>query len=167
MNIANDSDGQKRMEDRIKAELEVYLTEQIDSINGMMKPEFVECSFEEKTLIIAFPVLEWQKNRVGLMHGGAIAAAFDIATGLMARFHAAENFAPTIRLETVFLRPIPLGEVLEIAVKTSLAGRKLTHLYCEGVLKNSGKLAATASASYLNENTSGKNAQESIPFANE
>ena len=126
------------------------------SVNGMMQPELIGCNFEEKTLTIAFPVLEWEKNRVGYMHGGIIAAAFDIATGLLARYFAGENFAPTIQLETVFIRPIAMGDIFEVKVKTNLAGRKLTHLYCEGFLKSTGKLAATATASYLNEDTSGK-----------
>lgn len=147
---------QIKMEERIQSEIRVYMEEQHKSINGMMAPEFVQCSFTEKTLTVAFPVLAWQKNRVGMMHGGAIAAAFDIATGLLARALAGENFAPTIRLETVFIRPIPLGEILSITVSTKMAGRKLIHLSCDGVLKGSGKLAATASASYLNENTSSK-----------
>jgi acyl-coenzyme A thioesterase PaaI-like protein len=151
--------GQAQMEVRIRNEIEVYLTHQADSINGMMQPEFVECSSEAKTLVLAFPILEWQKNRVGMMHGGAIASAFDIATGLLARYLAAESFTPTIQLETVFIRPIPIGETLVITVKTNLSGRKLTHLYCEGVLKSSGKLAATASASYLNVNTSSKDGE--------
>lgn len=147
---------QEAMEERIKGEIEKYLADQADSINGMMRPEFVRCSYEEKTLTVAFPVLEWEKNRVGVMHGGAIAAAFDIAAGLLTRFLAGENFTPTVQLETVFIRPIPLGDVFEIRVKTNLAGRKLTNLYCEGFLRSSGKLAATSSSIYLNENTSVK-----------
>lgn len=144
---------QDRMQAAIKAEIEKYRN-QGDSVNAMMKPEFVACSYDEKTLTVAFPVLEWEKNRVGVMHGGIIATAFDIATGLLARFLAGRNFAPTIQLETVFIRPISIGDTFEVFVKTNLAGRKLTHLYCEGAVKSTGKLAATATASYFNENTS-------------
>ena len=145
--------GQDAMEAVIKAEIDKMYQKQRNSINEMMKPEFVECSYDAKTLTVAFPVLEWEKNRVGAMHGGIIAAAFDIATGLLARFFAGENFAPTIQLETVFIRPIPIGDVFVVHVKTNLAGRKLTHLYCEGFVKSTGKLAATATASYFNEDT--------------
>jgi acyl-coenzyme A thioesterase PaaI-like protein len=145
---------QEKMEAEIRAEIEKMYRNQNGSINEMMKPEFVSCSHEEKTLTVAFPVLEWEKNRVGAMHGGAIASAFDIVTGLLARYLAGQNFAPTIQLETVFIRPIPIGEVFEVFVKTNLSGRKLTHLYGEGTLKSTGKLAATATASYFNENTS-------------
>lgn len=146
---------QSNMEDVLKSEIEKMYINQGTSVNGMMQPEFVRCNSAEKTLAVAFPVLEWEKNRVGYMHGGIIATAFDIATGLLARYLAGENFAPTIQLETVFLRPVPMGDVLEVRVKTNLAGRKLTHLYCEGYLRSTGKLAATATASYFNENTAG------------
>ncbi len=144
---------QSTMEKTIKEEVEKMYLKQADSVNAMMRPEFVRCSYEEKTLVIAFPVLEWERNRVGVMHGGIIAAAFDIATGLLARFFADRSFAPTIHLDTVFIRPVHLGEVFEVHVKTSLAGKKLTHLYCEGFIRSTGKLAATATVSFFNENT--------------
>lgn len=144
---------QGTMETSIKTEIEKMYRNQSDSVNAMMKPEFAECRFEGKTLTIAFPVLEWEKNRVGAMHGGMIAAAFDIAFGLLARFLAGQNFAPTIQLDTIFIRPIPIGDVFMVHVKANLAGRKLTHLYGEGFVKSTGKLAATATSSYFNEDT--------------
>lgn len=127
-----------------------------NSVNAMMAPEFVECCYDEQTLTLAYPVLEWEKNRAGYMHGGLIAAAFDIATGLLARFLAGQKFAPTIQLETVFIRPIPIGDTLVVRVKTNLAGKKLTHLYGEGFIKSTGKLAATATASFFNEDTTSR-----------
>lgn len=151
---------QSTMEFSIKAEIEKMYHNQSDSVNAMMKPEFVECSFEGKMLTIAFPVLEWEKNRVGAMHGGMVAAAFDITFGLLARFLAGQNFAPTIQLETVFLRPIPMGDIFVVHVKANLAGRKLTHLYGEGFVKGTGKLAATATSSYYNEDTSQRTMSE-------
>ena len=144
---------QRTMETTIKAEIEKMYHNQSDSVNAMMKPEFVECSFERKMLTMTFPVLEWEKNRVGAMHGGMIATAFDIAFGLLTRFLARQNFTPTIQLETVFLRPIPIGDAFVVHVKANLAGRKLTHLYGEGFVKSTGKLAATATSSYFNEDT--------------
>ena len=146
-------DGQTVMELEIKAEIEKMYTNQRDSVNAMMSPEFVACDFVERTLTVDFPVLEWEKNRVGYMHGGIIASAFDIATGLLARFLAGESFAPTIQLETVFIRPIPVGDIFTVHVKTNLSGKKLTHLYSEGFIKSTGKLAATSNSSYFNENT--------------
>lgn len=145
---------QENMEQAFKAEISEIYEKQASYVNGMMKPEFAECNFEDKTLTLSFPILEWEKNRVGVMHGGVVGVAFDIAMGFLTRFLADQSFAPTISLETVFIRPISIGETLLVRVKANLAGRKLTHLYGEAFLKSSGKLAATATASYFNENTS-------------
>ena len=141
------------MEASIKLDIEQMYKTQGECVNAMMQPEFIECNFEKKTLTMAFPMLEWEKNRVGVLHGGITAATFDYAMGLIARFFAGQSFAPTIQLETVFIRPISIGEIFEITVKTNFSGRKLTYLYGEGYIKSSGKLAATATSSYLNINT--------------
>lgn len=154
--MASHAAAQHDMENEIKLEIDKMYINQSNSVNAMMTPEFVECSFAEKTLTLAYPVQEWEKNRAGYMHGGMIAAAFDIATGLLARYLAKQKFAPTIQMDTVFIRPIPIGETFVVQVKTKLAGRQLTHLYCEGFIKGTGKLAATASVSYLNENTASR-----------
>lgn len=55
------------------------------TFNGLMKPQLIKCSYEEKSITTAFPVMEWQKNRAGYMHGGLIASAFDITMGLLSR----------------------------------------------------------------------------------
>jgi len=145
---------QIQMENSIKADVTQMYINQDGFVNAMMKPEFIECSFENKSITVAFPVLEWERNRAGYMHGGIIGAAFDFAMGLLTRFFSGQDFAPSIQLETVFIRPIPIGDVLLIKAKTNLSGRKLTHLYGEAFVKSSGKLAATATASYFNENIS-------------
>lgn len=141
------TDDKAKMEAQIRAQIEYKNTAQKDSINGMMRPEFSDCSFEEKTLTVAFPVQEWEKNQAGFMHGGIIAVAFDLTAGLLAHFIADDILLPTIKLETVFQRPVPVGDVFIIKAKINMAGKKLIHLYCEGFIKSSGKLAATATTS--------------------
>jgi acyl-coenzyme A thioesterase PaaI-like protein len=145
---------QVAMEQTLRMQIDEIYEKQANMVNGLMEPKFRECSYEEKSLTLCFPVLEWERNRAGAMHGGMIGAAFDIAMGYLTRYLAGQNFAPTISLETVFLRPVPMGDTLVICVRANLAGRKLTHLYGEGYLESSGKLAATATASYFNEDTS-------------
>ena len=154
-------DGQIKMEANIKAQIDMYLTQQASSINGMMQPEFVACSYEEKTLTIAFPVLEWEKNRIGRTPRRSHSRL---------RSTSRLDCWPDISPEKVSLRRFSwrrcssgrscLGDVFEVVVKTNLAGRKLTHMYCEGFVKSTGKLAATATASYLNENTNARPASE-------
>ncbi len=154
------SKAQKEMEDTLRGQVEEIYTKQADIVNGMMRPEFSSCSYEEKSLTLRFPILEWEKNRVGVMHGGMIGAAFDIVMGYLTRFLTGQNFVPTISLETVYIRPVPVGDTLVICAKANLAGKRLTHLYGEAYLQSNGKLAATATASYFNENTSKKSTND-------
>lgn len=142
---------QADMESQIRSQIEDMNSIQKNSVNGMMKPEFVECSHDEKWLAVAFPVQEWEKNRAGTMHGGIIAVAFDLTAGLLTHFFMNENLLPTIQLETVFLRPVPIGDVFVVRAKINMAGKKLIHLYCEGIVKSTGKLAATATTSRYSE----------------
>lgn len=53
---------QEAMEKALKADFEKIYENQANSVNGMMQPEFVECDYENKTLTISFPVLEWEKQ---------------------------------------------------------------------------------------------------------
>lgn len=147
---------QVAMEQTLRKQIDEIYQKQADMVNGLMEPKFRSCSYEEKSLTLSFPVLEWERNRAGAMHGGMIGAAFDIVMGYLTRYLAEQNFAPTISLETVYLRPVPVGDTLVICARANLAGRKLTHLYGEGYLESSGKLAATATASYFNEDTSAR-----------
>ncbi|MCB6367865.1 PaaI family thioesterase, partial [Intestinibacillus massiliensis] len=109
----------------------------------MMKSIKVGCSYEEKSISLGFPVLEWQANRAGMMHGGAICIAFDMTAAAIARFCAGKNYAPTISLDVKYIRPIKLGDTLIVTAKATAAGRRITQIVCEAVSKDTGKLAAT------------------------
>lgn len=118
------------------------------TFNGLMKPQLIKCSYEEKSITTAFPVMEWQKNRAGYMHGGLIASAFDITMGLLSRGLALQKNAATIMLDTVFIRQIPIGDTFIVKAKANHDGKTFTHLYGEGFIKSTGKIAATAKCSY-------------------
>ncbi|HML37421.1 MAG TPA: hotdog fold domain-containing protein [Bacillota bacterium] len=154
MQERNRMEEQEKMEADMMAAIADVNEKQAAIVNGMMKPEFAGCSFEEKTLTLRFPVMDWERNRAGSMHGGMIGAAFDIGMGFLARYLTGKNFLPTISLETVFIRPIFVGDALIVNVKANFYGQSLIHLYGEGYLEGSGKLAATVTASYLNKDTS-------------
>lgn len=126
---------------------------QKDTMNGMMKGEWSGCSFEDKTLTFEFPVQQWQANRVGNMHGGAICTAFDLTIAALARFYAKENFAPTINLDVNYIRPVVMGDTLVITARATSTGRRITQLTAEAKIGSSGKLAATATSIYMNADT--------------
>lgn len=145
--------GSDAMEEHVRKTLYENNIEQENSINGMMKSRFKDFSYEDKTLTFVFPVLPWESNRVGNMHGGAICAAFDLAIGALARFYAREYFAPTVSLDVQYIRPIKVGDTLEITARATATGRRITQLNAEAYLGSTGKLAATAQSVYLNVDT--------------
>lgn len=126
---------------------------QKEVINGMLKGKLVDCDPEKDQLIMEFPVLPWEGNRVGVMHGGAITAVFDLAMGNMARYQAQANWAPTIGIEVKFIRPIQVGDSLIVTVNATATGKRITQMYAEMRSKETGKLASTATSVYMNIDT--------------
>ncbi len=127
---------------------------QKDTLNGMMQSLYVGCSYEEKTITLAFPLQKWQANRAGSLHGGMICTAFDITLAALARFYAGKNFAPTVNLDVNYLRPVDLEDTLQVTGKAIATGKRLTQLTGEAYSKKTGKLVATATSVYLNVDTS-------------
>ncbi|MDO4175951.1 MAG: PaaI family thioesterase [Bacillota bacterium] len=144
---------QKALEEHVKKTLYENNVLQKDTMNGLMKGADGGCSFEDKTLTFEFPVQDWQANRVGKLHGGAICTAFDLTIAALARFYAGENFAPTISLDVKYVRPAEVGDTLIVTAKATSTGRRITQLTGEAVRKSDGKLVATAASVYMNVDT--------------
>lgn len=144
---------QKDMEDHVEITAYQCNVLQKETLNGMMKLENGQCSYDEKTLSFDFPVQQWQVNRVGNMHGGMICTAFDITISALARFYAGENFAPTISLDVKYIRPVKVGDTLIIKAIATATGKRITQLIGEAYSKETGKLAATAASVYMNVDT--------------
>jgi len=151
--VIDPREGQKLMEDHVEKTLYENNVQQENTLNGMMKGEDAGCSFEDKSLSFAFPVQQWQANRVGNLHGGIICTAFDITIAALARFYAGENFAPTVSLDVKYVRPVEVGDELVVAAKAIATGKRITQLTAEAVSGKSGKLVATAASVYLNVDT--------------
>lgn len=145
--------GQQRLEEHVDRTIKENNIDQKDSINGMMRPQKVSCSFAEKSLTFAFPLQPWQVNRVGNLHGGIICTAFDLTVAALARFYAGENFAPTISLDVKYIRPVKTDDTLIVKATATAAGRRITQLVCEAYSQNTGKLAATGASVYMNVDT--------------
>lgn len=151
--VIDPKEGQKLMETHVEKTLYENNVQQKDTLNGMMKGKAAGCSFEEKSLSFAFPVQQWQANRVGNLHGGIICTAFDITIAALARFYAGENFAPTVSLDVKYVRPVEVGDELVVVAKATATGKRITQLTAEAVSGKSGKLVATAASVYLNVDT--------------
>ena len=153
ISIMSAEEGQKLLEAHVEKTLHENNEVQKDLLNGMMKCSDAGCSFEERTLAFAFPVQPWQANRVGNLHGGVICTAFDMTIAALARFYAGENFAPTVSLDVKYIRPVKVGDELIVTAKAIVTGRRISQSTAEAVSAESGRLAATASAVFLNIDT--------------
>jgi acyl-coenzyme A thioesterase PaaI-like protein len=77
------------------------------------------------TIVAQFTVTEAHQGAPGLAHGGLLACAFDEALGSTVG-QMLRQPAVTGRLETDFLRPVPVGSTLHIVGKLDgIAGRKV------------------------------------------
>jgi acyl-coenzyme A thioesterase PaaI-like protein len=95
-----------------------------------------------------FTVTENHQGAPGLAHGGLLSLAFDEALGKLMWLLRAP--AVTARLETDFLRPVPMGTTLYITARiTGQKGRKV-YSVAEGRLDSAdGELAVRAAALFV------------------
>ncbi len=149
-------DKQLDMEQYVKKTMIENNEAQKDCINGMMMGEAYECSYEEKSMTFAFPIQEWQSNRVGVMQGGLVGVAFDITVSALARFFAESQYIPTVSLEMKYLKHIMINDTLLVKAKVVSLGKRISHFYLEGNSKNNGKILVTGSAVYLNIDSQGQ-----------
>lgn len=146
-------DKQQQMEAYLDRTMHENNVNQEDTVNGMMKSVRIGCSYKEKSITLGFPVLEWQANRGGMMHGGVICTAFDITAAAVARFCAGENYAPTISLDVKYIRPVQLGDTMLVTARATAAGKRITQIICEAKSQDTGKLVATAATVYMSVDT--------------
>ena len=99
-------------------------------------------------LTAEFTVTENHQGAPGLAHGGLLSLAFDEALGKLMWLLRAP--AVTARLETDFLRPVPMGSTLHISAR--ITGQVSRKVYCEaeGRLNSvNGELAVKAAALFV------------------
>ena len=109
---------------------------------------FVSYAGEGMDLTGQFTVTDQHQGAPGLAHGGLLSLAFDEALGKLMWLLRAP--AVTARLETDFLKPVPMGSKLFITAEiTGQVGRKV---YCSAVGRlNSieGEIAVQAAALFV------------------
>ncbi len=142
-------DDQKRLADYCKASIRDDLARQQGTVNAMMAPDYHSCSFEEGWIILTFKVQRWETNRIGILHGGITAGAFDYTMATLARFYSQESFTPTVSMEIKYIRPVELGDTLLVKAQTVSVGKKIIHLTAEGRSEETGKLTASGAGIFF------------------
>lgn len=103
---------------------------------------------EGQNITAEFTVTENHQGAPGLAHGGLLALAFDEALGKLMWLLRAP--AVTGRLETDFIKPVPIGSKLFISAR--ITGQVNRKVYCEAegrLNSNEGEVAVRASALFI------------------
>ena len=112
-----------------------------------MHARLVDCDYDAQSVTYAFETQKWQINEKGGIHGGAILGMFDCAFGVVANFTAGPNEATDMSVS--FIRGVEYGMNVELKVYIVKAGRSLIRQRGELVDRDTGKLLAIASGSWM------------------
>lgn len=119
------------------------------SFNSAMQPRYEGCSFERKSLLLSFPVERYMRNPVGVMHGGALSGALDIAMGSLTFYMAGEYVTPTINLNVSFERPVPVGKRLFVESACISCGKTMAYATAKAWLEGQEhKILGSAAGTY-------------------
>ena len=90
------------------------------------------------------------RNPAGVMHGGAVAGALDIAMGSLTYYMCGEFLTPTINMSVAYERPVPTGKRMFVEAVCLSCGKTMAYAtaraWLEGVPE---KTVASASGTYF------------------
>ena len=127
--------------------VEKITTSENDRVNGMMKPEVVYVDEEKGMTCVSFKAQEWEKNHRGQLHGGIVVAMFDLLMGSAAHTYTGTDVTTT-EIQTSFIRPFGAEEYL-FECEMVNPGKTLVRVCAKAREKDTGKVAAMASGSYM------------------
>lgn len=139
-----------------QAEMESCARNFIEHINdkfegtfcAMLRPSFAACDFDEKTITLSYPGQSWEKNPLGVMQGGVVAAALDYTVGCLAVTLSGDR-PVTVSMQISYLAPTPVEGNIIVKARATRAGRTLIHSYAEAWAEDMpGKLLATGNFVY-------------------
>lgn len=134
--------------DWLAEELEFINGKMANTLNGRMKVEFESCDDEKQELTLKFPLQDWEVNGLGTLHGGMISTMMDLTMSMVVYLYSRETIPPTISMTTNYLRPVPMEEYVFIKARVTSCGKRNATAYCEAIVPESGKTAATSIGTY-------------------
>lgn len=137
------------MEQSLLAFQKKIQNEREDTINGLIPFELLGSSYEEQWVTLSFPVTRRVINHKGILHGGILCSMVDTACGMLSVYLSGNEFTPTINLSVNFLRPMGQGDFALVTARATHAGKTINSLVAEVHSKQTGKLCATATASFF------------------
>ena len=118
-------------------------------MNDLVEGTFYDCDPEKRSLTLEFLVKDWMTNPAGGMHGGIMATVLDITLGQLVRYCTKQAACVTVSLSVDYLRGAVAGDTVLVEACADKVGRRLTFLHASIASKESGKLLATAKATFM------------------
>ena len=131
-----------------RAELEAHIrrniafSEEGGELYRQFKMEFKDADYEAGWVEYTHIVNEFEKNRYGNMHGGAIAAILDTSMGLCAYELGTGNASPTMDLQVNYIKGAHIGDELVIRAEVISCGKHAAVL--RSVMRCNGEIVAIA-----------------------
>lgn len=142
--------GQAGLETYIERVGEAFSAMGKDHLMNWLIPKLVFADYENKEIVLRYPLEERFSNPTGIvLHGGMSAVFFDTAMGTFVAYYAM-NQADTVNLHVDYLRPVMVGQDLNIRVKIHKHGKNLSFVSAESFQDTDPeKILATANATFF------------------
>ncbi len=137
------------MEKYLRELMDTVLAEGKDGLVPKLGPKFVACDCEEGSLTLEFEVREWMINPEKILFGGMMVSMLDNAYGFLCHYFAGDKFISTISLNSTFLRPGKLGDVVRVKVKADSHGRTIVNMSGEVFDVTQNQLIGTSQTSFM------------------
>ena len=101
-----------QMEREIRQNVEEIERRSPDHLYRRLQMQFHDWDYEEKSITVRYPVLDWELNHMKSMHGGIIASAIDTTSGIATSHFTGHVMTPTINLNINYLSPALEGDAM-------------------------------------------------------
>ena len=139
----------KKMEEEIRQNIKEIESRQPDHLYQKLQMEFYDWDYEERSVTVRYPVLDWELNHMKSMHGGIIASAIDTTSGITTSHFANHTITPTISININYLSPAMDGDAMLVKAKIDRMGKRLVNLTTNCYSENSGNVIATATVNFM------------------
>ncbi len=119
------------------------------SIVQRLEPKILSIAYERKELILEYPILEWELNPFGTLHGGIQATMFDNQGGLLTQTFTACGLTPTSYLNVGYTSPIKQGDYMRIRSWITHQGKRVVNVSAEAYAASDGRVISTAMLGYM------------------
>ena len=114
-----------------------------------LAPRFVACDYKDKSLTLEFKVSDWLINPEKILFGGAMVSMLDNTYGFLCHYFAKDKFISTISLNTTFLKPGKLNDIIHVKAKADSYGRTIVNMSGEVFDLTQERMIGTSQTSFM------------------